>query len=125
MVLEIVLLGLFLVLWAVALVSVAIGLPLAGSLPLTLYQLYGIAAALGWLHGNVYVQRARSLPRPLKRRLLLIYLLGPPSLVYLLRTMAPAEEQAAAPLAGIWAFAVLTIFFLVPVTFRRTVPPPR
>ena len=51
---------------------------------------------------------------------LLIYLLGPPSVIYLLRTMAPAKEQGAAPLAGIWAFAVLAIFFMVPVSLRRT-----
>ena len=87
--------------------------------PLSLYQLYGIAAAAGWLGGNLYVQRARKLPRMIRKRVLLIYLLGPPSVVYLLRTMAPAEEQVAAPLAGIWAFAVLTIFFMVPVSLRR------
>ena len=117
--LEVVLLALFVVAWCLALLSVATGLPLAGVAPLSLYQLYGIAAAAGWLGGNLYVQRARKLPRMIRRRVLLIYLLGPPSLVYLLRTMAPAEEQGAAPLAGIWAFAVLTIFFMVPVSLRR------
>jgi hypothetical protein len=117
--LEVVLLGLFLAAWCLGLLSVAVGLPLAGLLPLSLYQLYGIAAAAGWLSGNLYVQRARRLPRKIRSRVLLIYLLGPPSLIYLLRTMAPAAQQAAVPLAGIWAFAVLAIFFMVPVSLRR------
>lgn len=116
--LEVVLLGLFVVAWCLALLSVAAGLPLAGLAPLSLYQLYGIAAAAGWLGGNLYVQRARKLPKLLRRRILLIYLLGPPSVIYLLRTMAPAAEQGAVPLAGIWAFGVLTIFFMVPVSLR-------
>ena len=117
--LEVVLLGLFVGAWCVALLSVAAGLPFAGVAPLSLYQLYGIAAAAGWLGGNLYVQRARRLPPLIRRRVLLIYLLGPPSVVYLLRTMAPAEEQVAAPLAGLWAFGVLAIFFMVPVSLRR------
>jgi hypothetical protein len=118
--LEISLLGIFVVAWCLALLSIATGLPLAGLAPLSLYQLYGIAAAAGWLGGNLYVQRARKLPRLIRKRVLLIYLLGPPSVVYLLRTMAPAAEQRAAPLAGLWAFAVLAIFFMVPVSLRRT-----
>ena len=85
--LEVVLLGLFVVVWCVALLSVATGLPLAGLAPLSLYQLYGVAAAAGWLGGNLYVRRARKLPPMLRRRVLLIYLMGPPSMVYLLRTM--------------------------------------
>ena len=117
--LEVVLLGLFVVAWCAALLSVAAGLPLAGVAPLSLYQLYGIAAAAGWLGGNLYVNRARKLPKLLRRRVMLIYLLGPPSVIYLLRTMAPAAEQQGAPLAGIWAFGVLTIFFMVPVSLRR------
>ena len=118
--LEIVLLGLFVVAWCLALLSVAAGLPLAGQAPLSLYQLYGIAAAAGWLGGNVYVQRVRRLPPAIRRRVLLIYLLGPPSVIYLLRTMAPAAEQAAVPLAGVWAFGVIVLFFLVPVSLRRS-----
>ncbi len=117
--LEVLLLGLFVATWCLALLSAAAGLPLAGLAPLSLYQLYGIAAAAGWLGGNLYVQRARKLPRMIRKRVLLIYLLGPPSLIYLLRTMAPAGEQGAAPLAGLWAFGVLAIFFMVPVSLRR------
>ncbi len=117
--LEVVLLGIFLAAWCLALLSVAVGLPLAGLVPLSLYQLFGIAAAAGWLSGNLYVRRSRGLPRRFRRRVLLIYLLGPPSLIYLLRTMAPAAQQGAAPLAGIWAFGVLAIFFMVPVSLRR------
>ncbi len=122
MALEIGLLGLFLLTWTLALVSVAAGAPLAGALPMTLYQLYGVAAATGWLAGNVYVARARGLPRALRRRLLLIYFLGPPSLLYLLRTLAPAAQQAGAPLAFVWAFGVFAVLFLVPVTLRRSAP---
>ena len=118
--LEVVLLGVFVVGWCLALLSVAAGLPLAGLAPLSLYQLYGIAAAAGWLGGNLYVHRAPKLPQLIRRRIALIYLLGPPSVVYLLRTMAPADEQVLAPLAGLWAFGVQAIFFMVPVSLRRT-----
>ena len=117
--LEVGLLALFVVAWCLALRAVAAGFPLAGLVPLSLYQLYGIAGAAGWLAGNLYVQRSRKLPQMIRKRVLLIYLLGPPSLVYLLRTMAPAAEQRAVPLAAIWAFAVLAIFFMVPVSLRR------
>ena len=37
---------------------------------LSLYQLYGLAARRGWLVGNLYVQRARKLPRRSARVLL-------------------------------------------------------
>ena len=94
-------------------------MPLAGTLPLGLYQFYGLAAFAGWLGGNVFVHRAFGLGGSLKRRLFAIYLLGPPGILYLIRSLAPASEQAAAPLAGLYASAVFAVFFLVPVTLKR------
>jgi hypothetical protein len=95
-----------------------------GALPLSLYAYFGLAAALGWLAGNVYVARRRGLRKRLKapaavqaaRHLLVIYLLGPPAVLYLLRALAPSVVQAAAPLVPLWAFGVYGVFFLVPVT---------
>ena len=65
-------LGLFLALWTVALAALIGFLPTAGLLNLSFYQLYGVAAFLGWVSGNVYVQRARRMPKPLRSRDLLI-----------------------------------------------------
>jgi hypothetical protein len=93
-------------------------LPLADSLSLSLYSLYGLAAAAGWLSGNLYILRSRGIPGPMRRRILIIYWLGPPSLVFLLRAMAPAAAQQAAPLVSIYAFGVFSVFFLVPVTLK-------
>lgn len=91
---------------------------LAGSLRLSLYALYSTAAALGWVFGNVYVSRSRGTETSLRRRLRTIYLLGPPSIVYLLRTMAPAEQQALAPLVPVYGLGVYAILFAVPVVLR-------
>lgn len=93
-------------------------LPTAGLFDLTLYQLYGVAAALGWVAGNVYVKRSRRFPKPVRSRILLIYLLGPPGVIYLLRSLAPYEVQAVAPMAAIYGCGVFFIFFLVPVTLK-------
>lgn len=116
---ELSLLGVFLAVWTVALASLVGLLPTDGMLDLSLYQLYGVSAALGWLAGNVYVARSRRFPKAARRRLLLIYLLGPPSLIYLIRAMASLETQAAAPLAAVYGCAVFFIFFLVPVSLKR------
>jgi hypothetical protein len=104
----------------VALVAQLTGLPFAGSLPIGLYQFYGVAAFLGWLVGNVYVHRTRGFPKVLRRRFLLIYLLGPPAILYILSSMAPIASQAAVPLAPVYATGVFAILFLVPVTLRST-----
>jgi len=96
------------------------GLPFAGSLPMGLYQFYGVAAFLGWLSGNVYVYRTRGLPGALRRRILLVYLLGPPGIFYILRSMAPITSQIAVPLAPVYATAVFAMLLLVPVTLRST-----
>jgi len=113
-------LGLFSACWIVALLELFGALRLAGAWPLSLYGLYGTGAFLGWIAGNVWVQRRRRVPRPLARWLLMVYLFGPPSLLYLLRALAPAEHRAAAPLVPLYAFVVYGIFFLVPVSL-----PPR
>ena len=71
-----------------------------------------------WGFGILYVQRTRRLAAPLRRRLLLIYYLGPPALLVLLRAMAPVAYQREAPLVPLWAFGVFSILFLVPVTMK-------
>ena len=111
--------------WLAALVFLGTGAPLAGLVPLDLYALYGLAGFAGWLSGNVYVYRAEGLGKALRRRLFAIYLLGPPGLLYLLRSLAPAEGQAAAPLAGLFASVVFAIFMLVPVTLKGSARPSR
>lgn len=118
MTVELALLGVFLAAWTVALAALLGFLPAAGLLNLTLYQLYGVAAFLGWVSGNVFVHRTRGAPRPIKGRYLLIYLLGPPALIYLLRSLAGLEIQAQAPLAAVYACGVFLVFFLVPVSFK-------
>lgn len=119
---ELSLLGVFLAVWTVALASLVGLLPTHGLLDLTLYQLYGIAAALGWLAGNVYVNRSRKVPKLLRRRLLLVYLLGPPGFIYLIRSLASLQTQARAPLAAIYACGVFFVLFLVPVTLKGSAP---
>lgn len=114
----IVLLALFLACWVVQVLALGGLVPLAGRLPLSLYNLYGFAAFLGWTAGLLYVQRARAFPPPLRRRLALIYFSAPLALPFLLRAMAPLAEQRAAPFVPLYALGVYAIFFLVPVTMR-------
>lgn len=116
---ELLLLVVFFACWLGVFVTLFASLPLAGLLNIGLYPLYGIAAFLGWLSGNVYVFRARGTPKTLRRRFWLIYFLGPPSLIYLLRSFAPAAAQAQVPLAAVYGCLVFSIFFLVPVSFAR------
>lgn len=116
---ELLLLIFFFACWLGVFVSLFAALPLAGALDVGLYALYGIAAVLGWVAGNVYVLRSRGLLKALRRRFWLIYFLGPPSLIYLLRSFAPATAQAAVPLAPVYGCLVFSIFFLVPVSFSR------
>lgn len=112
-------------LWVTAMLAQRGVLPLAGIAELSLYHLYGTAALAGWLAGNVYVARHRMRGERHKRRLLLLYLFGPPSLIWLLRTLAPIAAQRAAPFVAVYALAVYGIFFLVPVSFRGMQRPPR
>ena len=120
--LEVALVGVFLACWVLRVLSFLKVFTLAGSLPLSLYGYYSVAVALGWGFGILYVIRTRDLPARLRRLLLLIYYLGPPALLSLLRGMAPYPDQQAAPFVPLWAFGVFSVLFLVPVTMKF---PPR
>lgn len=122
MILEPIALALFLACYVVALLHLLGLVPLAGTVDLGLYGLYTLAAVLGWIAGNVYVQRARGLPKQLRRRFLMVYFLGPVSVVLMLRFMAPQAVQLVQPLVPAYALGVFTIFFLVPVTLRGSPP---
>ena len=124
--LELVLLALFSAAWLYAILA-GVGLvPLAGTLDLDLYRLYSVAAVLGWVTGNVYVFRSHTYSKHRYRKtLLLTYLVGPPSFLYLLRALAQQSVQQAAPLVPIYSFVVYALFFLVPVTLRATRQPRR
>ncbi len=122
---ELALFGFFFVCWLAALASFVGLLPIAGLLDLGLYPYYGLAAFLGWLAGNTYLQRAPRVPKPLRRRLMLMYLLGTPGFLYFVRALAPLTTQAIAPLAPLYATAVFAILFLVPVTLKGSFGSPR
>ena len=99
---------------------------LAGTLSLGLYPLYSLAAALGWLAGNVFLHRAQDeFPPGLRKRLLLSYFLAPPGILFVLRALAPAQIQQAAPLVPIYGLGVYALFFLVPLTLRAKRRPKR
>jgi hypothetical protein len=115
---ELILLALFLACWGSSLAVFFGLLRLDGSAPLGFYGLYGIAASLGWLFGNIYVQRTRKMEKPLRRPFWTLYFFGPLGIVYLLRSMEPLDFQRAAPLVLLYAWAVFSIFFAVPVVVR-------
>jgi hypothetical protein len=118
---EAALLIVFSVAWVVVILVLLGRLPVAGTLHLDLYSLYAVAAALGWVTGNLYVLRRPRMPQGGYRlQALISYLLGPPAFVYLLRASAPPSVLQAAPLVPLYAFVVYWIFFLVPVTLRVT-----
>jgi hypothetical protein len=125
--LELFLLVGFSAVWLLAVLGLFRILPLAGTFDLDLYRLYSVSAVLGWLSGNIYIMRRRSLPKggAWKKRLLLAYLIGPPGMVYLLRSLASPSLQQAAPFVPFYCMAVYMIFFLVPVTLRATEVPRR
>jgi hypothetical protein len=112
---EPVLVAFFLAIWVVVLLAVLGVVDMRGNLELGLYPLYSVASALGWIAGNMYSQRSSGLPRTLRRRVWVVYYLGPPGIVYLLRLMASPESQRAAPLVPFYAFGVFSALFLVPV----------
>lgn len=124
---ELTLLVVFAALWLLATLMILGYLPVAGTLDLDLYTLYSLAAALGWVAGNVYVHRSRTpAGERFRTRLLLSYLIGPPSLLCVLRALASPSVQQAAPAVPIYAIGVYSLFFLVPVTLRvRRRPPSR
>ncbi len=106
--------GLFLACWVVVLLANLGLVQIAGHLPLGLYPLYSLAVSLGWGAGIAYA-RLRRRVEPNRRFLwFLLCVLGPLGVVFLLRTMAPAAEQAAAPLVPYLAFGVFSVFFLLP-----------
>ncbi len=115
--LEVAMAGFFFLLWGVGLFAAKGWVPLAGKLPLDLYSLYSLASVMGWISGNIYVARVRSLPR-YRKRVLLNYLFGPPSFLFVLRSMAPSSTQEAAPLVPLFSFMVYSLLFLVPVTLK-------
>ena len=123
--LEVALLGLFLACWVLRVLTFARVVNLVGSLPLSLYAFYGVAVALGWGFGILYVVRTRGLPVRIRRLFLLIYYLRPPAVLRLLRGMAPAVDQRAAPFVPLWAFGVFSVLFLVPVTMKFPARPAR
>ncbi len=118
--LEPVLAAFFLAAWVVSLLTLFRVVELAGSFTTELYPLFSLAAACGWVFGNLYVVRARGLPGWLRRGLLLIYFVGPMSFLLLVRLMAPLQKQALAPFASFYSWAVFGVFFLVPVFMKRS-----
>lgn len=115
--LETALFGLFLACWLIDLLVFFRLVTVAGSLALGFYPLYSAAMSLGWISGYLYERRRWDFPDPLRRRIFLLYFVGPPGLIYLLRAMAPFEMQAAAPLVTLYAFGVFAVFFWVPIKF--------
>lgn len=103
--------------WILALLHLLGALSLGGDLVVGLYPFYSAAAAAGWVLGNVCVVRRRRLGAP--RRLVAIYLLGPPGILYLLWCMGSSELQRLAPLVPLWGWGIYALFFLVPVTLTR------
>ena len=117
--LEPVLFGIFTLGWLLAIFILAIGRSLDSPLPISLYHLYGLAVFGGWLSGNFYVQRTSAIPRKSRLRSLLVYLLGPPGLLFLTHGLTSIQSQARVPLAPVYAFGIYIVFFMVPVSFRR------
>ena len=72
-----------------------------------------------WLFGGLpNVRRTWGLPAAIRRRFLLIYYLGPPAILGLLRSMGTVQDQRDAPFVPLYAFGVFSILFLVPVTMK-------
>ncbi len=105
--------------WLAVLLPVLGLSPLSGSLQLEPRSLYMIAVATGWLAGNLYLRRRQQVPRQLRWRFLVAYLLGPPGLFFLLWAMVPEGYQAQAPLVPLYAVGVSSILFIVPIGLRR------
>jgi hypothetical protein len=89
----------------------------SAGLDLSLYQIYAVAAVIGWLSGNLYVHRRKRLPEEHRRRAAALWLMGPQGVPALLRAMAPVEAQAAAPAVPLYALGVGAVFFCVPLVF--------
>ena len=114
----------FLATWVVGFLALFGVVDTADRLPVGLYMFFSVAAAAGWVFGNVFVWRGRAVAPLLRRGLFVIYYLGPPGSLLLLRSMALRSEQAAAPLVPLYSWVVFSILFLVPVVLARTTPRP-
>lgn len=120
--LELAILGTLLVCWLLFFALAVAGYPLAGTLRVGLYPLYGLAVFSGWLIGNLIVHRSKGRSPSFRRRLILGFLLCPGGLFYLLWSLAPHPTREAAPFAPLYAAVIFGIFFLVPVSFRKSFP---
>jgi hypothetical protein len=112
------LLGLFLAGWLLYLLVLFRALTLAGSVSPSFYVYDSIAAALGWGAGNLFVYRDRDLDPRVRGRFLSGYFFSPLGLILLIRAMWPAAVQKAAPLVGVYALAVFSVFFAVAVKLK-------
>jgi hypothetical protein len=110
---------LFLGCWLLFLCHLAGWISLSDRLPLGLYPYYSLISVVGWFAGMTYVQHSRHVTGAPRRRAFLISFLGPLSLVFLIRSLAPTLDQRAAPLVPLWAVGVFSIFYYVPVSFRH------
>jgi len=115
---EVILTALFLACWTVSIAVFFQILRIDGTALLGFYGLDAISAGLGWLFGNVYVQRTRKMEKRDRRLFWPLYFFGPLGIVYLLRCMESLAFQQAAPFALIYAWCVFSIFFVVPVVVR-------
>ena len=118
--LEFGILAFLLVCWLLFFSLAVAGYPLAGTLRVGLYPLYGLAVFTGWLVGNLIVYRSKDRSASFRRRLILGFLLCPGGLFYLLWSLAPESTREAAPFAPLYAAVIFGIFFLVPVSFRKS-----
>lgn len=114
---ELPLFGLFFACWLAAVLHNLGLVGVSAGLDLSLYQVYAVAAVLGWLSGNVYVHRRKRLPKEHRKRAAALWLMGPQGVPALLRAMAPVEAQAAAPAVPLYALGVGAVFFCVPLVF--------
>lgn len=124
----------FLVCWLGFCAHALAGYPLAGTLRLSLFHLYGLAASGGWLLGNLEVHRERRLeranlgardplPRVTRRRLFYLNLFAPVGVLFLVWSLAPQTNRVDFPMAPIYAAAMFVLFFLVPVSLKRVFSP--
>ena len=123
---EVIVSALFVACWTLLFLDLFGFVHLAGTRDMGFYPYYGLAAAVGSISGHAFVWRLRRLDPTrdvwLRRRTLFIHLAGPPGALALLRSFAPEEVQAAAPLVPVMGFFVFSVFFVVPLLMRRPAP---
>jgi hypothetical protein len=113
--------GFFLATWVIAALFLAGWIEPPGW-RLTFYAQFALAASWGWVVGNLYVIRRRTIPAEdgFKRRLFLLLYLGlPAGLLAAVRSMMDPELRAVTPLAEPLSAGIYLIFFLVPFSLRR------